>query len=216
MSTPVATLRRMPFGPRHWSKKHILVLLLLVGTAMAGFMLEAVRSSRRIEHSAAHGPVTAGGGRTMTSMKVEVGQTFTFGGIVLFNSARQEAMLEGISVDPAIGPELTTVEIKAAGKDRKTGYVGTDSQFPPSLLPAQSLRPFVGTVVPGRRDDPEDAGVEVVFGLKVTQPGKYGFRHVVVDYRVGGKRHRVRLDDGFVACAPVRDFPSGCSLDQPG
>jgi hypothetical protein len=49
-------------------------------------------------------------------------------------------------------------------------------------------------------------------GLRANGPGEFGFRHVIVEYRIGGERHRVRLNDGFIACAPVQAYPH-CNID---
>jgi hypothetical protein len=191
----------------------VLGLLILGGSAVVA---AAYRSSQRLTHDAESGPVTAGGGKTMTGIKVEVGQVFTFGGVVLYNSADKPAVLESIAFDPPLSPDFDVVDVKAAGRDRRTGFVGADQVFPPEVLRPQSLRAVEGAIVPARSDDPEGWGVELVFGLKVTRPGKFLMQHVVVDYRIDGKRHRVRLDDGFVACAPARDFAQGCTSDARG
>ena len=71
---------------------------------------------------------------------------------------------------------------------------------------------FEGAVVPRRSDDPNGRGLEVLMGLRVNAQGQFGFRHAVVDYRIGGRRHSVRVNDGFIACAPVDAFPPGCHL----
>lgn len=98
-----------------------------------------------------------------------------------------------------------------AAPSQRTGYVGSAAEFPPTLIPAQAVRPFRGAVVPGRPDDPRSQGVEVLMGLRVNVPGEFGFRHVVVDYRIGGERHRIRVEDGFVMCGGP-DYPR-CDLD---
>ena len=36
--------------------------------------------------------------------------------------------------------------------------------------------------------------------FKLNRPGQFGFHHALVDYRIGDKRHRIRVDDGFVLC----------------
>jgi hypothetical protein len=205
-------------GERHVRvsrKRRVLLVCALVVLAAAGVTAVALRSSDDATYGAGEGPVTSGGGRTMTGIKAEVGQEVTFGGVVLFNSGQHPAIVERVSVEPPVKSGLVSVGIKAAGKDRKTGFVGADAGFPPQLIPPAALASVEGAVVPARSADPEGWGLELVFGFKVNQPGQYGFRHVVVDYSVGGKHHRVRLDDGFVVCAPVKDFPSGCSSDHP-
>lgn len=170
------------------------------------------RSSGRATHGYDSGPVRTDSD-TISSIRVEMGQLFTFGGIVLRNSTDRDAMVEGIRTDPPLGDEMTLVDVKAAGRDRKVGYVGTAAEFPPARIPTEALRPFDGAVVPARPDDPGSRGLEILMGLRVNRPGEFGFRHVIVDYRIGGKRHSVRLNDGFIACAPPQAFPPGCHLD---
>lgn len=177
-----------------------------------GAVVAANSGSDRASHDYDSGPVNTGSD-SLTSLPVEVGQVFTFGGIVLENTTEQPAVLERLRVDPPLGSEMTLVDLEVAGRDRRVGYVGSAAEFPPALIPAQALRPFEGAVVPGRPGDPASRGVEIVMGLKVNRPGEFGFRHVIVDYRIGGKQHRVRLNDGFVACAPPREYPPGCHVD---
>ena len=150
---------------------------------------------------------------TITSLPVEVGQVFTFGGIVLKNYTDDPAALESIRFEPPLGSAMTLVDLKVAGDDRNVGLVGSSVEFPPERIPAKAVRSFEGAVVPSRPDDPGKRGVEVLMGLRVNQPGEFGFRHVVVEYRTGGKEHRVRLNDGFIACAPIQAYPPGCHLD---
>ena len=149
---------------------------------------------------------------TINSLPVEVGQVFTFGGIILKNFTNDPAILEGARFEPPLGSAMTLVDLKVAGTDRNVGMVGTAVEFPPARIPAQAVRPFKGAVVPGRPDDPYSRGVEVLMGLRVNVPGEFGFRHVIVEYRIRGERHGVRLNDGFIACAPVQDY-SHCNID---
>lgn len=48
--------------------------------------------------------------------------------------------------------------------------------------------------------------------FKLNRPGQFGFLHALIDYRVGGKRHRIRLDDGFVVCGGP-DYPGNCDSE---
>lgn len=215
-SDPIATLEHvdpLPVSGRNgWlGKRRILVIVTAaLVLAVAGAMVLS-RSSGPAFHDYDSGPVNTDSD-TITSLPVEVGQVFTFGGIVLKNSTENPAVLESIRIDPPLGPEMTLVDVRVAGRDRRVGYVGSAVEFPPNRIPAQAVRPFQGAVVPARPDDPEVRGVEVLMGLRVNRSGEFGFRHVIVDYRIGGEQHRVRLNDGFIACAPARDYPPGCHL----
>ncbi|MGH8990410.1 MAG: hypothetical protein ACRDZ7_02655 [Acidimicrobiia bacterium] len=178
--------------------------------AMGWFLM--ARSSGRAVHDYRSGPVKSGS-RTGTSFPVEPGQVFTFGGIVLENSGHRSAVLEAIRFQPPLASGMEVVDVEVAGADRKVGYVGTHAEFPPPLLAAY-VHPFRGSEVPPL-ESPEGAnGIEIVFGFRVTQPGEFGFQRVEVDYRIGDRRHTVRLEDGFLACAPIADFPDGCRHDE--
>jgi hypothetical protein len=150
---------------------------------------------------------------TITTLPSEIGQVVTFGGIVLRNRSSKPALLERIRIDPPLGPEMSLVDVKVAGGDRRIGYVGSAVEYPPHGIPAQAIRPFDGAVVPPRQDDPEGRGVEILMGLRVNRPGEFGFRHAIVDYRIGGKRHRVKLNDGWIGCAPRATYQH-CRSDE--
>lgn len=104
------------------------------------------------------------------------------------------------------------VDVKVAGRDRGIGLVGADVGFPPPKIRPESLRPLPGAIVAPRPEDSE-WGLEILMAFKLNRPGQFGFHHVVVDYRIDGKKHRVRLNDGFVLCGPAKDFPR-CDLDS--
>jgi hypothetical protein len=196
---------------RRFSRYRNLVLL-SIGLGLLGVLAGITRSPGRAVHNYRSGPVTTGS-RTRTSFPVDLGQLFTFGGIVLENSAGSPAVLEAIRLEPPLNSGMEIVDVKVAGGERRVGYVGTDSQFPPPLL-APHLRPFLGAEVPPLRTGEGRNGVEVVFGLRVQTPGEFGFRKVLVDYRVGKRRHTVRLEDGFMACAPHSAYPGGCDHEK--
>lgn len=213
LSNPIATLENVdrlpvPSRRRPIGKRRILLVAMVVLIAVGGPVLLDRRSGRAF-HDYDSGPVKTGSD-TVTSLPVEVGQVFTFGGIVLKNSSQQPAVLEDIRIDPPLDAGMALVEMMVAGADRKVGYVGSAVEFPPTRIPAEVVRPWQGALVPGRPDDPQGRGLEILMGLRMDHPGEFGFRHVVVDYRIGGRQHRVRLNDSFIACAPARDYPPGC------
>ena len=191
------------------SRRIFLVTAALV-LAVAGAVVFS-RSSGPAFHDDDTGPVRTNTD-TVTSLPVEVGQVFTFGGIILKNYTDEPATLEGIRFEPPLGAAMSLVDLQVAGDDRNVGLVGSAAEFPPARIPAEALRPFEGAVVPRRSDDPKGRGLEVLVGLRVNVQGEFGFRHAVIDYRIGGRRHSVRVNDGFIACAPVDAFPPGCHL----
>jgi hypothetical protein len=189
--------------------------LVLAAAATGGVVLGLVvvqRSTGRAVHAYDRGPVKTESD-TITSLPSELGQVVTFGSIVLRNSSSKPAVLERIRVEPPLGQEMTLVDLKVAGSDRRIGCVCSAAEYPPSGIPAQAIKPFPGAVVPPRQDDPEGHGVEILMGLRVNRPGEFGFRHAIVDYRIGGKRHRVKLNDGWIGCAPRATYQH-CRSDE--
>lgn len=172
------------------------------------------RATGRAVHNAESGPVRTESDTT-TGIVAEVGEVVTFGGIVLENFSDHPAVLESIRIDPPLTPAMSLVDVKVAGKERGIGMVGADRGFPPSSMsdvPPEAFRPLPGAVVPPNRPG-DEWGIEVFMAFKVTRPGRFGFHHALVDYRIGGKRHRIRAADGFFICAPSQVFPGGCIQD---
>ena len=168
-----------------------------------------VRPNRRSVHAFDEGALQSGAA-TRTSIPAEnLGDEVTFGGVVLFNHSKRSVVLEDVRVVPPLMAGMEIIAVQVAGSERPIGYVGADRGYPPPDL-APYLRAYRGAVVsPDRTPEGKD-GVELVFGLRVTQTGKFGFRRIDVDYRVGGERHTVRLKDGFVGCGPHSAYPKGC------
>jgi hypothetical protein len=208
---PIDTLENMDpvpnSGQSRWGGgRRIFFIVAALVVAVAGALVFS-RSSDPGVHDFESGPVKSDTD-TITSFPVEIGQVFTYGGIVLKNFTDVPATLESVSFEPPLGSAMTLVDLKVAGDDRNVGYVGTSVEFPPARIPAKAVRTFKGAIVPVRPDPPfRSTGVEVLMGLRVNVPGEFGFRHVIVEYRIRGERHRVRLNDGFIACAPVKDYP---------
>jgi hypothetical protein len=198
---------------RRLSGRRVLVPLAILVMVTAAALAFFVLSNRRAVHAFNRGPLQAGASTRTGMVADELGQVFTYGGVVLTNTSSRPAVLEEIRVVPPPGEGMKIVAIQAAGADRQLGLVGTDQQFPPADL-APFLRPYRETVVPPERTPGGEEGVEIVFGLRIDQPGNFGFREVHVDYRVGKKRHTVRLEDGFIGCAPLARFPDGCDFEK--
>jgi hypothetical protein len=198
--------RKKRFGGRRARLLIIAVLVLGLGGVAAIYR----RSTGRSMHGADSGPVRTESDTT-TGIVVDIGQVVTFGGIILENFSNRPAVLESIRIDPPLDPGMTLVDVQVAGKERGIGMVGTDLGFPPSGMPPEALRPLRGAVVPPRHED-DKWGVEVLMAFKLNRPGRFGFHHALIDYRIGDKRHRIRVDDGFVICGPRPEYQSGCDI----
>ena len=162
-------------------------------------------------HSWKDGPLVSGDS-TQNSIPVDLDQPFTYGYAVVFNTTKRPAVLEAVRVRPALPEGMEIIDIQTVGPEARVANVATELAFPSSIL-KDHLRPLAGTTVPPR-DDGEDTGegLDIVFGLKVTKPGIYGFAQFDLDYRIGSTRHTVRLEHGFMACAPraAHNGPNDC------
>lgn len=187
-----------------------LLLVAVLVLALGGAAEIYRRSTGRALHGAESGPVRTQSDTT-TGIVADIGEVVTFGGIILESFSNRPAVLESIRIDRPLDPGMTLVDVKVAGKERGIGMVGTDLGFPPSDMPPEALRPLPGAVVPPRNED-DKWGVEVLMAFKLNRPGRFGFHHALVDYRIGDDRHRIRVDDGFVMCGPRRDYPQGCDI----
>ncbi|MGH8992543.1 MAG: hypothetical protein ACRDZ7_13635 [Acidimicrobiia bacterium] len=190
------------------------VRLLVVGVVVLSLGSAALiyhRSTGRAIHDADHGPVRTESDTT-TSIRADVGQVVTFGGIVLENFSDRPAVLESITIDPPLDSGMTLVDVKVAGRDRGIGMYGADAVFPPSGIPTAALHPLPGAIVPPKQEEDDHWGVEVLMAFRLNRPGQFGFNHTLVDYRIGGKRHRIRVADGFVICGGP-DYPTNCNTE---
>lgn len=190
-------------GPRRFRLLIVGALLLSLGGAAVMYN----RSTGRAMHDYDSGPVRTES-YTATGVRTEVGNVVTFGGIILENFSDRAAELESIRIED-LDPGISLVDVKVAGKDRGIGMVGAEHGFPPPGIRAESFRPLQGTRIPPRQEDAE-WGIEVLMAFRLNKPGQFGFHHALVDYRIGGKKHRIRVNDGFVVCGGP-EYPS-CDL----
>ena len=198
---PPARSWKRRFGGR-WTRLFLIAVLVLGGTVIYK------RSTGRAMHDADHGPLRTESDTT-TSIRADVGQIVTFGGIILENFSNRAAILESIRIEPPLDPAVSLVDVKVAGKDRGAGMVGADVGFPSPHIRPESLRPLPGAIVP---PGDHEWGVEVLMAFKLNRPGQFGFQHALIDYRIGEKRHRIRVSDGFVICGGP-EYPRNCDLD---
>jgi hypothetical protein len=126
-----------------------------------------------------------------------VGELFTYGLPVVINSGDEPAMLERIEpVDPT--PGLHLIHTRISGSNRKHYFFASGSWPDPSRF--TDLHPVRGFVVHPAEDAGWDRGAELIFVLRADSPGRYKFKAVAVDYRVGGNEHRAILDIGLGVC----------------
>jgi hypothetical protein len=201
VDAPPARSWKSWFGGR-WTRLLLIAVLVLGGTVVYK------RSTERAVHDFDRGPVRSQSDTT-TSIHADIGQVVTFGGIIVENFSKRDAILERIRIEPPLDPAVSLVDVKVAGKDRGAGQVGADVGFPSPHIRPETLRPLPGAIVPAGE---HDWGVEVLMAFKLNQPGQFGFQHALIDYRIGDKRHRLRVSDGFVICGGP-DYPANCDID---
>lgn len=203
-----------PIVSRGWfsGRRRIAAIVLIPALVFALVVVGYLRTYGRLVHGYDSGPVYTGSG-TKTSFPVDLDQPFTYGVIVISNRSSRTAVLTDVRVKPALPQGMEIVEVTVTGPPRTTSVIGTDERYPPPRL-VSHLRPLKGAAVPPEKTPEGEAGVEVVFGLKVNRPGMFGFRQVELDYRIGRKPYTVRLEDGFVGCAPYEDYKDRCSIEK--
>jgi hypothetical protein len=59
-------------------------------------------------------------------------------------------------------------------------------------------------------------GTPLVIGVAASAPGIHGFRGVLVEYRVGGKKYRAVYGEAVTVCVPKRRYAkAGCEPLEP-
>lgn len=126
-----------------------------------------------------------------------IGQTFTYGLPVVINTGDEPAVIDRIEpVDPT--PGLRVVDTRMNGSDRKYFYFASGSWPDPTRY--TDLHPVSGFVVHPETVKGWERGAELIFALRADDPGRYVFKAVAVEYRVGGNEHRAVLDIGLGVC----------------
>lgn len=130
------------------------------------------------------------------------GVPFGFGLPVAINHGTEPAVLERIELVDST-PGLDVVATHAGGPERRYFWFATSSKWPaPDLF--SDLHPVPGTVVEPRDEPAGERGVELVFVLRADKAGRYAFKAVSVDYRVGDTQHRTVIRNGLRACVVPR------------
>ena len=185
---PTERRRRVPVGPRM-----LLAMLAAFAALIVGLLLV------RGDGEPGPGPLETNAVDSLI-FPVYAGRAFTYSQTVVLNRGKQPATL--IAARPVrVTPGLEVLKTIVAGSRRlRTGIAG-DRVFPPTFDKLTDLRALRGyrlapTSAPdGRR------GVELVFALRATKPGRFEFRGIELDYKIDGKRYHEILPNAFAACA---------------
>jgi hypothetical protein len=137
-------------------------------------------------------------GRSATAVPVHIGEPVSMGPLFLRNETDKSIRIERVEL-LGVDPGLELIGLLAVEPDGRHPFVGGDRGFPP---PGSS-----GTrhAVPGYQLAPAHSKAEVVqilFGLRLTRPGRAGARRIAVDYRVGDVPYRAYFDHSMWLCTP--------------
>jgi hypothetical protein len=163
-------------------------------------------------HGVTEGPVYAGGGRDIYAQPIDVGMTFSLG-YLLKNEAKQPAVVEKVRLVGVTGP-IEVLGLMArlrppAGSGPSVFMAAWG--YPPPEYPS---RPFDEEhVVPvathfSEGGDPHE-GLQLVVGVRMTEPGVGGIRGIEYTYRIGGRRYRNFYDGSGYLCAPRAEYGLG-------
>jgi hypothetical protein len=154
------------------------------------------------------GPVFAGAG-TEAGQRLEVGEPFSFGFVLLRNEAKLPAKIEKVRLLGLTGGlELLGISSRAVPDEQGKGMFLEAFGYPPHdwasqplagdhIVPVAKTRTPAGT--PGE-------GLELVIGVKATKAGVARARAVEFTYTVGGHRYREVYDGSMYLCAPKDQF----------
>ncbi len=136
----------------------------------------------------------------------EVGQSHTYGELLLRNAGKEPATLVAASVIEE-DPDLELLGILATDPRRLESLIGHAPGYPPSGL-EDLLQPVEGYVVAPGED------LNLLLGLRVLNPGAHLVRGIRLEYRVNGTPYAATIPDSFQLCAPISQYPSCESISD--
>lgn len=199
---------RRGLGPRR------LAASVLVVGVLAAFTIRAQMANGRVVHDSGSGGPLDGGeaSDTISIFSVEIGQQLTMGHLVVANEGEKTLVLEELRLVPPLDQGMELIgAVTAQDPDRPAASIGAGRAYPPDSSRVGRTQPLEGTVVPPEpREGKSSRGTAILVGVRLTQPGAYGFDRMEVDYRVGKKPYTMRVDIGFVGCGPPAEYPDRC------
>jgi hypothetical protein len=155
------------------------------------------------------GPLTAGAASVIGSHD-QPGNVITYGHIILLNTGRALASLERVSFEPPLPENLTFLGIQVASDpDREIATVGAVDGYPPAGTDIGPLVPFTGAKVYPKDTVEGDRGAALIMGFRFEGGDVASFRYVHVDYRVGHRKYRAKLDQTLIVCSVIT-YPDDC------
>jgi len=163
-------------------------------------------------HGVTEGPVYAGGGRDIYSQPIDVGASLSLG-YLLKNEAKQPAVVEKVRLVGVTGPiEVLglVARLRPPPGSGPPAFLAAWG-YPPPDYPA---KPFneehvvpVGTHF-SEGGDPHE-GLQLMVGVRMTEPGAGGIRGIEYTYRIGRRRYRNFYEGSGYLCAPRAEYANG-------
>jgi hypothetical protein len=188
----------------------VTVAALAAATVTSGLLL-------RGDEVLPQGPLVQTGAPHGSGLLSEPGDPLTYGGIAVYNSGTEPAILERVVlVRPNKGMRLVGA---LAGPVPWGGFVLAFADFPPpeDYLPAwmvrpPTLHPLEGFVVPPQPRASEDTArmTKIYVGLESTEPeGSVALEAFEVRYRVGDRRYVLVVPQTVTICTPRAVWEGG-------
>lgn len=143
------------------------------------------------------------------SQLLSVGEVFSVGTTLLFNEGRKPAVVERVRLHGVTGAlELLGVRTRPVPDERGGPTMVGEYGFPPPAYPAEPLAEKNVVPVPKTftAEGSPVEGLQLVIGIRTTEPGVAAYRAVEVSYRVGKRHYREIHESPVHLCAPAEDF----------
>jgi hypothetical protein len=155
------------------------------------------------------GPLAVGDTSDAVSIPQPPGEDVTFGHLVLSNPGRSVATLEKVSFEPPLPDNLLLLGIQVASDpDREYATVGAVKGYPP-VDDLGRLVPLEGAKVRPKSTPEGERGAALIMGFRLQGGDLAGFRQVHVEYRIGSRQYKAKLDHAFIVCSTTA-YPDGC------
>jgi hypothetical protein len=115
-----------------------------------------------------------------------------------------------VTFDPPLPENLRLLGVQVASEpDREFATVGAIDGYPPAGFDIGRLVPLKGATVPSKTSSEGERGAALIMGFRFEGGDLASFRQVHVEYRVGSRRYRAKLDQALIVCLATA-YPDGC------
>lgn len=184
-------------------------LALLVGIPAGWVLIDRVGTE-------GDGPLDGGVGR-IDGQPVEVADPYTMGSVLLRNESDEPAVIENVELLGIHGPlKLHGILSREWPPEDGPALSGGEDDYPPVSAKAKPLSEL--NVVPVAQTRTEAGtpgeGIQLFFGVEITEPGVAWAEQVEVTYKVGNRRYKETFDRAFFLCAPRDQYVKRGSGEQ--